>query len=812
VTTVRGTSYPLHREYAAGEETVGYSIGLPKGSTVVKVNQDASHPFVIGSPQLRQPTKGLREREGDLRVSGWNLPDFIGYAMKDSYDYYKKISQMGDENNKQTVYRKLDALSQEDPDVFLEVRMVGDGAFAIKGVTWEASGKEVLFKYHINPLMLIAKYGGSTLIRIPDKIRQAFKMTLDRAFVVPALDIGENREPFILPAGAQRKVTVAELRREVEKERGNLRYVFGEGPYYVLDRDLRYDAQSIRDITPSEFTIDHGLYVARFLYYLRPSHPLVLSDKYLAAIAKEESIGTSRLSLVHHIPLHLLQKSAAYQELKQRILKSKAFQHNRLNMTKEENLHFTLLSSLRARKIPEQKMLSDIRKKIGGSGEIWLKVKGLWVNGSIRGRLFFKTYPEVDSPQDLNKLATLIDALGGNDFKVYPTAFFQLTDDLTEDEAQELKKIFDDYKDVTFFEYPMKDLQLMAVNDSILTNKRIIGEVVLSGARLASDKSTQAFFEGIEEIVLQESRAVLALWFDDENIPQLFEVRKSHESRTFIALRLQTDDLNKNNRAYLSAYVLNPKKRDEEYWTPLRLNRVVTALNREGLNPTFKVIAFVNSLPTDVTEVVRNQKFYVDLAEHYKSFGDEIELMKLDFEVMVASLRENSIIVLSGIKNLPKKMKRYVSGRMASSKSLYGFWNAPRDARVPFIIHAGEYNLTSEEAGKTMHLSIGREGANSIGAWSSAMSLSNRISTVLVNANLVDDKGTLKTNEELYQSAFYANQNTFRDFFGGDFNVKEYIRYILGFKYNEFYLIKPIAWHYAINSARLAAQVMAQSA
>lgn len=251
---------------------------------------------------------------------------------------------------------------------------------------------------------------------------------------------------------------------------------------YVDDTGMGYKTDEIR-ITPAEFRVRHPAYVARFLRIInRPLYRKILEETnepaYDDADRKEKNRGNRRISLIHEIPMEQIRASSAYRDFVRALRATKAMRTGKLDIVPEENLHVSFAGNLENLNMSENELAAWLHEGLGAHPQIRMRFKGPWANRFIRGRGFLRGYPEADAG-GANRFSTVFERLGQPGRNVFAPALFQLKDDLAEEEAEELQALVEKYKDRTFFEYPVRALQLVVAEDDLQSGKREIAAAAL---------------------------------------------------------------------------------------------------------------------------------------------------------------------------------------------------------------------------------------------------------------------------------------------------------------------------------------------
>lgn len=243
------------------------------------------------------------------------------------------------------------------------------------------------------------------------------------------------------------------------------------GTEFISDDELKYHGEN-----GQEYRHESGL--------------LQLSDNYrerfmgLVDGTTDHHCYDPRTSLAFRIKWQTLYANPSFREMLEDIERSQA--SNKISLQPQDSIHFTV--PINKNDGWEDKLISE---GIAAS-TFKISIKGLFWNTYIQGRTFLKVYPE--SQAERNPLQDIIESLGGKHFGVYPIGIFQLTNDLTEDEAIELQGIIDAYRDIVFSTVEVNNLAIVEHENDLLIGSKTKSRIDFTNI---NDRSNSEYEESI---------------------------------------------------------------------------------------------------------------------------------------------------------------------------------------------------------------------------------------------------------------------------------------------------------------------------
>lgn len=234
----------------------------------------------------------------------------------------------------------------------------------------------------------------------------------------------------------------------------------------VGDADLGYESSRTDFGTLPALRLDES-YRRAHLPLVAPTH----ADVIAADADKGYQMGRHepRHALVLPVDAGALECSPAYEQLLD-TLKNCGFSTKiawDLLPRRASMLHATLCGGL-----PAQGLSADAIEAIGTQPAFEVELRGLFSGNINTGRLYLKLYPQRRAGR--NCIATLQQAAGGRDTRLYLAGLFNLTDHLDAEETRQLKHVIDTWWDRPILRLTMREVWVIGAQDDLVLDSRII--------------------------------------------------------------------------------------------------------------------------------------------------------------------------------------------------------------------------------------------------------------------------------------------------------------------------------------------------
>jgi hypothetical protein len=188
----------------------------------------------------------------------------------------------------------------------------------------------------------------------------------------------------------------------------------------------------------------------------------------------------SELLLMIRLPMESLQVSENFQQLLGEIRGTQAYRNKKIVIPEKEenykNLHVTISGGLQ-KKIPN--IQESIHQTFKDFGSFEIMGQGVYIGTLVPGRGYLQIHCEARNGETLIK--KIQDRLGLQDEpKSFLSGFLYLVDHLTEEEASEFFKIWEDYRSKPFFHSTVSHLELVKINDDLLQDNPFFEKIALN--------------------------------------------------------------------------------------------------------------------------------------------------------------------------------------------------------------------------------------------------------------------------------------------------------------------------------------------
>lgn len=242
---------------------------------------------------------------------------------------------------------------------------------------------------------------------------------------------------------------------------------------YISDKDLKYDTYRYTFRSAECLKFDENYRLAQL--------PLVAPDHQLSIHRREGfdyeggRYEVPRYSLVVPVSVADLQRSPAFAAMIKDMAESSFSTKVAWNIcaARAEKLHFTLAAGFS----PDE--LEDVAARSHSAfaqiGSFHVKLRGPYIGNKNTGRIYLPAYPQVIGEDD--PLGLLQDAISRPRSKFYAMGYFNLLDELSPDETDELASLIASWANVALAEIRVDELALLETHDDLVLASRRIADI-----------------------------------------------------------------------------------------------------------------------------------------------------------------------------------------------------------------------------------------------------------------------------------------------------------------------------------------------